>query len=255
MRGPMGLFNFGRRDKEQPELDLSVLAERREKAWAALGSFRKDHVMSRLMPGLTAVAWPTSVLGKMRVIRREREVLLVTEGLSDPYDPRLHAKPPEFPLDFELSLWIDQGDPSAASDDAVGDGPWPKVLYALADMLVEERTNLRGMLERFGAITCQAPIGHGFGQGFEKDGLVSYLLGMPLVGSDFDRQLFIHKFYQGLPVPYADASLGVFQVKVLRPSELAWSIAQGNEGPMMLAREFIARGDSCSNDVGLAPLH
>ena len=251
----MGWLDFGKRDDKGggPGLELGLLARRREEAWAALGVYEPEQVISRLVPG--PVAWPSSALGKMRVIHREAEVLLVTDGLSDPYDARLHSKPPASPRDFELCLALASTDPSTERDEALASGPWPKLLYALADMLVEEWTDVRSLLEKFGAITCQAPIGRGFGQGFEKDGMVGYLLGMPLSGADFDRQIYIHRFYQGLPVPYADAAVGIFPVKVLRPSELAWAIAQGNDGGMMLARELIARGDACRNDVALPPCH
>ena len=235
-----------------PALDLTQLAERREAAWQSLGTVN-EQVVSRLIPG--EVPWPTSALGKMVLIHRPSDVLLVTDGLSDPYDPELHRTPPEAPLDFELCLPIAPGDPSATSDHALASGPWPKLLYPLADVLVEEWIDLRGALRKFGAITFQAPIGRGFGQGFEKDGWVGYLLGMPLEGSDFDRQLYLNNFYAGLPVPYSGAAIGIFPVKVLRPSELAWAMAQGNEGAMTLARELIARGDGCRNDATLPALH
>jgi hypothetical protein len=236
----------------KPALDLTVLAERREAVWRQLGSVA-DPVVSRLVPG--AVPWPSSALGKLRLIRRPGDALLVTDGLSDPYDPELHPSPPTGPLDFELCLAVESGDPSASSDEAIAAGPWPKLLYALADVLVEEWTDIRSVLRKFGAITFQAPIGRGFGQGLEKEGLAGYLLGMPLDGGNFDRQLYLNNFYAGLPVPYCEAAIGVFPVKVLRPSELEWAIAAGNEGGMLLAREFIARGEGCRNNSRLDRLH
>lgn len=42
---------------------------------------------------------------------------------------------------------------------------------------------------------------------------------MPWDGDDFDRQLYLNNFYAGLPVAYAGAAIGIFPVKVLRPSE------------------------------------
>lgn len=98
-------------------------------------------------------------------------------------------------------------------------------------------------------------MGRGFGQGYEREGLVGYLLGMPLDGDDFDRQLYLNDFYAGLPLPCDGVVLGIFPVKVLRPSELNWAISRGNEGGMALARELIARGDGCSNDSRLPALH
>jgi hypothetical protein len=234
-----------------PQLDLSVLAQRREAAWRSLGTLN-DQVVSRLVPG--SGPWPTSALGKMRLIRRDDDTLLVTDGLSDPYDPKLHPKPPQGPLDFELCFSISRGDPFAGSDEALADSPWPKMMYAVADAVVERWIDIRGMLKKFGAITFQAPIGTGFGHGYEKDGLVGYLLGMPLDGTDFERQLYLNNFYAGLPVPYSQAGVGIFPVKVLRPSELAWAIRQGNQGGMLLAQEFIARSEGCRNDSRLPAL-
>jgi hypothetical protein len=233
-------------DPAAPALDLSVLAQRREEAWRSLGLLH-ERVVSRLIPG--TVPWPTSALGKMRVIHRDADVLLVTEGLSDPYDPRLHPTPPEAPLDYELCLSIGKGDPSATSDESLAGSIWPQLMYALADALVEDWVDLRGLLEKFTAITFQAPIGRGFGHGFERDGLVGYLLGMPLDGTDFDRQLYMNGFYAGLPVRYAGAAVGILPARVLRPDELSWAIAQGNEGGVLLARELIARGAGCRNDA------
>lgn len=229
----------------------SILERRREAAFASLGALNEG-VVSRLVPG--RVPWPSSALGRMRIVRRAHDVLLVTDGLSEPYDPTMHPKPPEAPLDFELCLAIAESDPAAASDGAVATSIWPQLLYALADVLVEDWVDVRGLLGKFTAITFQAPIGVGFGHGLEKDGLVGYLLGMPLDGEDFGRQLYLNGYYAGLPVPYAGAGIGIFPVKVLRPSELAWAIAQGNEGGVRLARAFFDRGDGCRNDAGASPL-
>jgi hypothetical protein len=239
--------------RDKSSMNISVLQARREMIWSALGHVTPE-VLSRLVPG--SVPWPTSMLGKMRTIVRPRDLLLVTEGLSDPYEPELHPKPPAGPLDFELCLPIDLDDPSAASDVALADGPWPKLLYALADLLVEEWIDLRGPLARHGAITCQAPIGRGFGHGLEEDGVVGYLIGMPFDGSrDFDKGFFFNDFYAGLPVPYSHAAIGLLTVKVLRPGELAWALARGDDGARKLAEEFIVRGDAHRNGIGLAPLH
>src|SRR5262249_10692463 len=156
------------------------------------------NVVSRLVPG--AVPWPTSALGKFRHIRRGTDEILITDGLSDPYDPRLHATPPSAPCDFELCLSIANDHPSAASEESFASSIWPKLLYPLADAIVEDWIDIRSLLQKFGAITIQGAIGRGFGHGFEKEGLVGYLLGMPLDGDNFDRQLYINGFYEGLPV-------------------------------------------------------
>jgi hypothetical protein len=236
----------------KPPLDLPKLATRREAAWRMLGT-PDENVVSRLVPG--PVAWPNSVLGKMRLIDRPDEVLLFTEGLSDPYDAELHKEPPTSPLEYELGISIARTDAAALDHASAAASLWPKLLYALADTVTAEWVDLLGLLKKFGCITYQAPIGHGFGQGYERDGWVGYLLGMPLEGADFNRQLYVNKFWAGLPTPYANGSLGLFPVKVLQPSELAWAIAQGNDGGMLLAKEFVARGEGCRNDATLPAIH
>ena len=233
-------------------LDVTILEERREAAFRALGMVG-PHVVSRLVPG--AVPWPTSALGKFRHIRRGADEMLITDGLSDPYDPQLHATPPSGPCDFELCLSVRNDHPSTASEETFARSIWPKLLYPLADAIVEDWIDVRGLLEKFGAITIQGAIGRGFGHDFEKEGLVGYLLGMPLDGDNFDRQLYINGFYEGLPVPYSGAAIGIFPVKVLKPTELAWAMSRGNDGAMLLAREFIERGEGCRNDDRLPPLH
>ncbi|MBP9113846.1 MAG: hypothetical protein KBF88_13625 [Polyangiaceae bacterium] len=231
---------------------LTLLDKRREAAFRSLGTL-SPHVISRLVPG--AVPWPNSALGKFRHIRRETDEILITDGLSDPYDSELHAAPPSGPCDFELCLPVASDHPSASDEENFASSIWPKLLYPLADAIVEDWIDVRGLLEKFGAITLQAAIGRGFGHGFEKEGLVGYLLGMPLDGDNFDRQRYVNGFYEGLPVPYSNAAIGIFPVKVLKPTELAWAMAQGNDGAMLLAREFVRREKGCRNDDRLAPLH
>lgn len=231
-----------------PELDYAILESRRSKIWSYLGTTDEDRVVSRLVPGSTA--WPRSVLGRQRIIRRPSDVLLFTDGLSDPYDPTLHVDAREAPLDFELGLALRTHE----SDAQIGHGIWPQLLYALADFMVEEYVDLRPLLTKFTCITTQAIIGRGFGQGFERDGLVGYLIGMPLDGADFSRQLYVDEHYRDLPVAYAHCALGLFPVRVLRPSELDWAIAQGNTGALRLAEAFLERGDGCLNDLHRPPL-
>jgi len=76
---------------------------------------------------------------------------------------------------------------------------------------------------------------------------------MTLDGTDFARQLHEHNLYADLSSPHS-ASVGLLAVKVLRPSELTWAIAQGNDGGIKLAEPFFERGDGSQNQFNLPPI-
>jgi hypothetical protein len=231
---------------------LDLLAERRMDVWRYLGTPSDGNVISRLVPG--RVAWPASTIGRMIVIRRPQSVLLVTDGLSDPYDPELHDKPPPGPLDFELCMSIDRNDPGVRDDRDLAESIWPQLLYALADVMVEEWYDVRGLLTQHTAITIRAVCGidHPL---VDENHISQYLLGMPLDGDDFGRQIHASGHYADLPVPYADAALCVVPVVALHPSELAWAVERGNTGALELAREFIAANRGCRNRSTWKPRH
>jgi hypothetical protein len=230
---------------------LELLADRRKGIWDYLGTANHDNVISRLIPG--RIPWPASMLGRMIVIRRPQSVLLVTDGLSDPYDPELHDNAREGPLDFELCMSIDRNDPAAQDDDALADSIWPKLLYALADVIVEEWYDVRGLLTQHTAITIRAVCG--IEHPLVENHISQYLLGMPLDGDDFDRQIYANNHYAGLPVPYSGAAIGVLPVVALYPSELAWAVERGNSGALELAREFVAANRGCRNRSTWKPRH
>jgi len=130
-----------------------------------------NSVVSRIIPGRTP--WPNSMLGRMRIVHRKGDTLLLTDGLSDPWDPEIHRDPSQAALNFEFCFSIS----STKVDGSVASGPWPKLLYALTDAVVEDQLDICGLLAKFKAITFHAPIGHGFGHGFEENGLVGTFLG------------------------------------------------------------------------------
>jgi len=219
------------------------LAQRRAAFLARLGTV-SEQVVSRQHP-LGGEAWPASVLGRMRIVRRPETRLLVTDGLSSPFDPELHPHPPPGPLDFELAVDVPSDDPCGQSDAALAQSWLPSLLYALTDWIVPEYLDLRGLLEDFRAVTLAAPATTGAARALAgPDGLVGVLIGLPLVGQDLDRHPYLNGYYQGSGTPYADAALGFFPVKPLTPDEYAWAKAQGDRGGVLLAQKFMARGDA-----------
>lgn len=227
---------------------LEVLAQRRQAVFSRLGAYDETHVVSRVMPG--RAAWPNSVLGRMAIVRRAHDVLLFTDGLSEPYDPELWPTPPAVPLDYELCFSIGEKDPAFASNEALASSVWPQLLYAVADVSSADWVDVRGLLSKFTAITLQGIIGTGFGHGLERGGAVAFLAGMPLDGGDFDRQLYLNGYYAGLPVEYSGGACGLFPLKVLTPSELDWAVANGNDGGKRLADAFLAAGHGSTNWLG-----
>jgi hypothetical protein len=221
---------------------LATLEARRAGHLRQLGALSEE-VVSRLSP-LGGSVWPASALGRMRVVRRGAGRLLVTDGLSAPYDPGLHPNPPPGPLDFELALEVSERDPAAASDAALGASHHPPLLYALTDWLVPEWFDLRGGLTKFRALTLAAPPTTPEARALADDsGLVGFLVGQPLVGDDLDLHPYLNGCYLGGGTPYDHASVGYFPVKPLTPDEYAWAKAQGNEGGVLLAQKFLVRGD------------
>src|SRR5438045_2784288 len=80
-------------------------------------------------------AWPASVIGALRLVRRAESTLLVTDGLSDPWEEGIwgaelsHA----MPLGFELALELS---PPAPEPSAVSRARWATwLLYRLGDQL------------------------------------------------------------------------------------------------------------------------
>lgn len=218
------------------------LEGRRADVLGKLGVLAGD-VVSRLHP-LGGHAWPASMLGRMRIVVRKRGRLLATDGLSDPFDPALHASLPIEPLGYELCLDVIDRDPNVTSDAAFAESVYPRMLYALADWLVAERVDLPSLLARFRAVTVTAVAPAGTPAALVgADGLVGFLVGLPLVGASIDAHVYVAGHYDGVPGVPDDLPLGYFPVKPLTTDELAWAKSRGNTGAVELAERFLARRD------------
>lgn len=221
----------------------AALEARRAEFLGRIGN-PSERVVARLHP-IGGAPWPASVLGRMRVVRRRRSRLLVTDGLSCPFDRELYADPPELPLDYELGVDVADLDPLAVSDQGLADSWFPPLLYSLADWMLPEEFDLRGLLERFRAVVVSVPATTAQTRELaDASGEVGVLVGLPLVGADLDRHPYVHGYYAGCDPAYADASLGYFPVKPLTVDEFEWSRSKGDEGPSLLAEKFLKRGDA-----------
>lgn len=216
-----------------------LLEERRMAFFKCFGPV-SEQVVSRLAIPIGGSPWPASPLGRMRIIHRELTRILVTDGLSSLYDPEVHPKPPRFPLDFELAIEVWNEDPATRSDRALAESWFPPLLYGLADWMVRDNFDLRGILSKFRAVTVGVrPTTPEAATLADPSGWVRLLIGMPLVGKDLNKHPYSHDYY----LPFAKAALGLFPVKPLTPDEYRWAESRGNEGGVLLAEKFLARGD------------
>ena len=214
----------GARD-DDVDAALSPLARRREAAYASLGQL-DEQILSRLAPaiyeredgGRTPSLWPASVLGALRIVQTKTATVLVTDGLSDPWDTSMwgaeRASAP--PLDTELALELVPRAPSASAVPRAG---WAEyLLYRLADQLAVDAQDLAPIVARFGAMTYVIegpPELDAFGNG---DGTVGLVIA-PLRDD------------AGAAIEIVDGSrrVHVLEVTVLRHDEYAWAIADGND--------------------------
>lgn len=243
----MGFFRkmLGGGEKPAPAATASpeseILEGRRRDVYARLGELHPD-VISRLVPG--PVPWPDSMLGKLLAVRRAQDTLLLTSGLSNFYDGALHPKVPPAPLDYELVLTISNRDKAAANAAALAQSWFPSLLLPLGDFVTHQWVDLCGMLKKFGMVTLPGPAITPQADALADDnGMVGYLVGLPLVGTDVDQQLYVRGFYRDLGRGLEEATMGIFSVKPLTRDEYAWAQAQGNGGGVKLAEAFIRRGD------------
>ncbi|APR75459.1 Hypothetical protein A7982_00805 [Minicystis rosea] len=213
----------------------SILAAR-ERAYAALGVLDPD-VVSRLRPGMYPAAdgqtliatWPSSPLGRLAVVHRPASTLIVTNGLSDPWDRALFGADEET-LDYELALEISPR-VARAADLA---GRWPtSLLYWLADMMVLDRKNLSGGVARFGALTYAA---------FDiYDGLEAYAL------PDEGHGLLLAPYRADAgaePVRVASPdgrTIAIIAVRLLLPDEYDWALRNGDDTGARLDTHFGGR--------------
>jgi hypothetical protein len=230
------------------EHEAEILEDRRRSAYAMLGTVSED-VVSRLVP--SGQFWPDSPLGKMLLVRRDGGVLIATSGLSNFYDLKVHPRPPPAPLDYELCLDVRVDDPRTESDAALARSWLPSLLYPLADFASAEWVDVRGMLTQFRAITLGAPPLTREAQSLaDDDGLVGYLIGLPLSGADLDLHFYLNGFYRDLGRGLDECAIGIFPVKPLTADEYHYAKHLGNDGGVWLAEAFLKRGDGAQHWTG-----
>src|SRR5262245_58275003 len=69
----------------------------------------EDGVLSRFQPIVidgVVHPWPADAIGRQYLIRREKSLLLVTDGISSPWDRTMHPEPPPWTFGFEAAIEV-----------------------------------------------------------------------------------------------------------------------------------------------------
>lgn len=220
----------------------SELERAREATLRKLGAVA-DRVLSRLTPlvrtdrGAVACLWPSHAIGKLKLVRRDKTVILVTDGLSDPWDRSLHPDAPSWTFGFEVAVEA----PIAMLDDATDEGvagSWmPLLLWAATDWVVLERVDLKGRLARHGCATHAVPPFGGLDDLVAANGFAGALLGIPYGGTALGAEAVL------APEPgRPDDPIWLLPLKLLTADEYEWAMGVPDASrAKQLAEAFLVR--------------
>jgi hypothetical protein len=190
----------------------------RRAAWKSLGKLDELAVAPRAI----CYEWPGHRQDWAIIHREAGRLLLVSEGLSDPFIAKLE---PSVGFGLELAL---ETDPTELPLDAIEES-WPYMLLervskeVVAHEHVRERAKAGLLVLEVAGTGMSAPL-------VTKEGRVGVLLG--LESRTVPRQF---------PTPFGDVRL--VTVKALLPAELEYVVKRGAEGPGELARRFAQTGE------------
>ncbi|MBX7078134.1 MAG: hypothetical protein K1X88_03035 [Nannocystaceae bacterium] len=217
------------------------LEEARETTLRKLGRV-SDQVLSRMVPlrptaaGPELCFWPGHALGKIRIVHREKSVLLVTDGISDPWSPELHPDSPDFTFDLEVALEVPTKWLEASTDEAIAKSWMPTFLWALTDWVVAERVDLKARLVHFDCVTLAVPPVGGLESLVGANGFHGVLLGIPYVGDQLCAQAVL------APLDGDDA-VWLLPAKLLTPDEYDWAMGVRDSSRVVsLAQAFLRGG-------------
>ncbi|PTL85810.1 imm11 family protein [Vitiosangium sp. GDMCC 1.1324] len=190
----------------------------RRAAWSSLGTLDKLAVAPRAI----CYEWP-GYRQNWAVIHREAgRLLLVSEGLSDPFIARME---PSVGFGLELAL---ETEPTELPLDAIGRS-WPYLLLERVSREVVAHEHVREKAKA-GLLALEVEGNDMPTSLVTKEGSVGVLLG--LESRTLPRQF---------PTPFGEVRL--VTVKALLPAELEYVLTRGEEGPVELARRFSENGE------------
>jgi hypothetical protein len=207
---------------------------------ARLGSVC-ERVLSPLTPfvktreGAGVRLWPSSALGKQLLVRRTTSVIVVTDGISDPWDPGLHADVPRWTYGFEMALEAPLESLDDGSDDGVAGSWMATTLWAATDWVTLERYDLKGALIKFGCLTHAIPRVRGLEKLIGTNGFIGGLVGIPYVGSSLGGEVVL------TPEPAnPEDGIWLLTLKLLTADEYDWAIGvEDGERAKILAEAFL----------------
>ncbi len=199
-------------------------------------------VLSRMTPifmaddGPSTRVWPGSALGKQLIVRTKESVMLVTDGLSDSWDPELHPDAPDWTFGFEMSIEVPNACLPGTSDEAIASSWIPNVLWSATDWIAAERFDLKGRLLTFTCITTAIPPVAGLDALVGKNGYVGGLIGIPRIGSKLGAQAVLAR-----RDAESEEAVWLLPMKVLTADEYDWAVAvEDSSRAMALAEAFLA---------------
>ncbi len=159
------------------------------------------------------VPWPAQPLGRLRVVHRGATVLVVTDGLSDAWDPSLHVELPNF------RYWIELAIEAPVSGDANAPVPaWvAPLLWAASNWLVTQRFDLRARLRHHQCLTLGVMPVPGLEAWRSHHGVHGTLVGIPFSGETLGAHAVLARDH-GDPV-------WILPMKLLHPAEYDWAMA------------------------------
>lgn len=214
---------------------VARLTADRERFYSSMGEL-SENVVGRVLGNYLEprlYLWPSSALGKVQLIRRGKNALFVTNGISDPWDYTMHEDKPEDPLQFELAIELPLADFEDDSDEALLGGWVPTLLFAASDPYVEERIDPVGAFHKFGCATIGIPALKVLSNYVGKDGYMLGLAGFPII--EGLTSLSIAEL-DGYPI-------FLLMLKLLTPDEIDYALENNFENALELIQRFNRRGD------------
>jgi hypothetical protein len=196
----------------------------RRQTLARIGTV-SERVLSRTTPifmtddGPVMRFWPSSALGKQLLVRKKDSILLITDGISDPWDTELHADAPKWTFGFEMALEVPLAHVGDASDEGIAGSWMTTLLWAATDWVTAERFDIKSRLIEFDCVTIAIPPVRGLEKLVGSNGYMGGLLGIPYAGEMLCAQAVL------APEPHEPAdAVWLLPLKLMTADEYDWAV-------------------------------
>ncbi len=200
-------------------------------------------VLSRTAPifsgrdGSKMSFWPGLAIGRQRIVRRRSSVMVVTDGISDPWDSTLHEAPVDWTFDFELAVEVPVDHLPDPSDAGIAASWVVQLVWAATDWIVAEQCDLKGRVGDFACVTVATPEVAGLENFVADNGSMGVLVGIPLLGTTVGPEAV-------LATRNGHDAVWLLTAKLLLPEEYEYASGVPDASRTLeLAEAFITRGD------------